>query len=180
MPGSGGGGTGVGSTAGLGGASGFSGSGIGGADPSPSGGASGAPDCPTQYDLPHYDGDRTGLCAPWESTQCDCPGPLQTNAAQDVECSPDGRACVYFTAQCEGDWECGWLEGNDPRVACPELTMVSENMDATRPCAADSDCSEGHYCSQRVANRMFCDDVVVRRAAELCGNGGAAGVAGSG
>jgi len=35
-------------------------------------------------------------------------------------------------------------------------------------CITDRDCAEGHYCNQRVTDRMFCDDVFVARAEDLC------------
>ncbi len=122
--------------------------------------------CAEAYDLPHYDGDVEGLCPPAESTQCSCVG-----MGQDVlpalapQCAPDGTACILFGSQCTSA-ECGWQQ---PPV-CPELTAVFDaGVDASHlACISDSDCAEGHYCNQLVANRMFCDDVFVSRAEALC------------
>jgi hypothetical protein len=158
-------------------------SGSGGGAATSSGGVAGVDsECPTEYALPHHSEPVSSLCPPWLSTQCDCPG-LGAQQSLGVECSPDGAACVHFVSQCDGvfppTWECGWLDTQDSRIACPELVTVAEGMAPTLPCASDESCREGHYCSLRVANRMFCDDVFVARAEDVCGNGGAAGAGGA-
>jgi hypothetical protein len=134
--------------------------------------------------LPHYDGDTSGLCPPAESTLCDCPGEFGTQGSVDAECTPDGTACINFHAQCEGvyppTWECGWLAGRPEELACPELRVAAvEDEGIWGPCASDRDCLEGHYCTLRIANRMFCDNTYVARAEELCGGGGASGGGGA-
>ncbi len=124
---------------------------------------------PSEYDLPHYDGDATGLCPPAEAVQCRCRGDIA--AAVVTMCTPDGRACVLLGGFCTSDpSECGW---GAVRAVCPELEAVFDAAtdDTADFCASDLDCKEGHYCNQRVANRMFCDDATVARAEEVCPTG---------
>ncbi len=124
--------------------------------------------CPNVYDLPRYDGDVVGLCAPAESTQCQCPPFSELALSVVPQCTPDGSACVLLGAFCTSEpSECGW---NAVAPACPELATAFDAAvdDVAKLCASDEDCREGHYCDQRVGNRMFCDDVFVARAEELC------------
>lgn len=146
------------------------------------GGASGAAgaagalgECPTHYDLPHYDGGTAGLCDPAESNWCSCP--LGAAAVVGTECSPDGTACVCLGATCTWYFpaaECGW---NSHSLACPSLADATGCPDtpdrAARPCASDKDCAGGHHCTLRVANRMFCDNSFVAYAKDYCTDAGA-------
>jgi hypothetical protein len=128
-----------------------------------------APTCPVAYDLPQYSGDTSDLCHPAESSQCAC----DAAAAVAPQCTPDGEACILMGATCYDCYpvdapECGWIQ--DARlVVCPELYQAANDGGAIgRPCASDAECESAHACSVRVANRMFCDDVVVFRAADFC------------
>lgn len=132
--------------------------------------------CPTAYVLPHYSGDTCGLCDPGLSRQCSYATGCDWAAAVGVTCSPDGTVCAVFGAFCSGaETECGW--GGTP--ACQALFDAAEqqtgNSDPDRSinaCASDEDCGPGHYCSVRVANRMFCDNAIVLYAKDYCSDAG--------
>ena len=154
---------GTGGAAGAGGASGTA-------------GAAGAlGECPTRYDLPHYDGGTSGLCDPAESNWCSCP--MGAAAVFGSNCSPDGTACGCLAAECTWYFpatECGW--GSRP-AACKALADAVDCSGAAKyggvPCASDKDCADGRSCNVRVANRMFCEGAVFARAADYCTDAGA-------
>lgn len=160
-----------GAGAGAGGMGGSAGADAGGDGCAPTAAAGGAVDingCPTAYVLHHYSGDTCGLCDPGASTQCSSACDWATTP--DVECTPDGKACVYFSLTCAkgpGE-ECGWTGA----AACPALAQAARTAVGGRPCVRDDQCDPGHYCSIRVYGRMFCDNGPPVYAKDYCPDAG--------
>ncbi len=170
-------GGGAGGAAGSG-AGGAAGSGAGGDACAPTAGAGAGVDpqtgCANAYVLPHYDGgDTCGLCDPGVSTQCsNATGCDWATSFPNIACSPDGTACAVFGAACSpGPIECGWGAGACSAQMDAAVAAAAHGIPGG-PCASDRGCSSGHFCSVRVANRMFCDNTPFFYAKDYCTDAG--------
>jgi hypothetical protein len=110
--------------------------------------------CRAHYDLPSYDGNSSGLCAPELSTQCDCGDVAQS---VEAECPPGVEPgepdCIVVSQFCslhEPVAECGWI------ICADTESCVDAGEEVSRPCASDADCGE-RTCSKRIHDRMFCN-----------------------